>query len=94
MTPGEWIAAIVAVGALLAWLLALSFYVGRRDGEISELRQRMDHKAELAAVNNIGAKLNQVSAQADRRSRNIELAVMTIAPKEQQTEIVGILKGE
>jgi hypothetical protein len=45
-------------------------------------------------VNALGQKANRISDDAARRSRNIELALMTVCRPEDRARLVGILKGE
>ena len=78
----------------VTFFLGIAFSTGIHVNILRQVRKEVAGKADLKDVNNIGSKVNRVSDQADRRSRNIELAVMTIAPPLHRDKIVGILKGE
>ena len=81
MTPGEWIAAVVAAGGAFSWLTALTFRMGRRDSNIStaisELRATQQRQGDgfgkkVRGTLSILAQWEDLDAK-ERRRRAVEL---------------------
>jgi len=79
---------------LLAWAIGVVFGAGVCYAQLRRLERDIRGKAHLDDVNNIGRKLNETAADASRRARNIEFALLSVCDPKRRAEIVAMLKGQ